>query len=328
MQKLLIVGLGDVARRALPELLLHWDVTALTRTADGVPAHERLRVVPFDLDVSAWSAAQLAALRQCYDAVLWTAPPSAAVTDEDATRMRRVAAHWTSAAGWTNAAPWRPKRLVYISTTGVYGDCAGAWVDERTPSHPESSRARARVWDEQAWGDLGVATGAQVCVLRAPGIYALERLPVQSVLAGAPVMSPDEDGFSNHIHADDLAGAAVHALMCSQSLYYDNPCIINVCDDTPILMGQWFAALAAALNLPAPQFISRAQMQASVGAMRWSFMRESRKIANTKLRQWGYELKHPSAVRFIEQHQAIILQTTLENTLVMRSDSEVGDVQK
>jgi hypothetical protein len=69
-------------------------------------------------------------------------------------------------------------------------------------------------------------------------------------------------------------------------------------------------------------------MQASVGAMRWSFMRESRKIANTKLRQWGYELKHPSAVRFIEQHQAIILQTTLENTLVMRSDSEVGDVQK
>lgn len=301
MQKLLIVGLGDVAQRALPELLANWEVTALTRTARGMSAHERLQVVAFDLDAPVFSEAQLAALRQNYDAVLWTAPPNAAITDEYATRMRRVMAQWLG-----SATPWQPKRLVYISTTGVYGDCAGAWVDERTTLNPESSRAQARVWDEQAWTGLGAAIGAQVCVLRAPGIYALERLPVQSVLAGAPVMLPREDSFSNHIHADDLAGALVYALSCDDDVYVQNPYIINVCDDEPILMGQWFTALANVLGVPVPEHITRTQMQSTVGFMRWSFMRESRKISNTKLRVWGYPLKYPSAIRFIERHQTTI----------------------
>lgn len=319
MQKLLIVGLGDVAQRALPELLASWEVTALTRTARGMSAHERLQVVAFDLDAPVFSEAQLAALRQNYDAVLWTAPPNAAITDEYATRMRRVMAQWLG-----SATPWQPKRLVYISTTGVYGDCAGAWVDERTTLNPESSRAQARVWDERAWTSLGAAIGAQVCVLRAPGIYALERLPVQSVLVRAPVMLPHEDSFSNHIHADDLAGAAVYAVSCADDAYAQNPCIINVCDDEPILMGQWFAALANILNLPTPEYITRTQMQLSVGAMRWSFMRESRKIGNAKLRAWGYALKHPSAIQFVEQHQALIRAKILN----MRSDGEASDVWK
>ncbi|MBS1173895.1 MAG: hypothetical protein H6R05_26 [Burkholderiaceae bacterium] len=318
MQKLLIIGLGDVAQRALPELLSNWEVTALTRTAYGMSAHERLQVVIFDLDAPVWTEAQLAALRQNYDAVLWTAPPNAAITDKYTTRMRRVMAQWL------DSKMWRPRRLVYISTTGVYGDCAGAWVDEQTNLNPQSTRAQARVWDEQAWTSLGAAIGAQVCVLRAPGIYALERLPVQSVLAGAPVMLSQEDSFSNHIHADDLAGALVYALSCDDDAYAQNPCIINVCDDEPILMGRWFVALANILRLPTPEYITRAQMQSNVGAMRWSFMRESRRIGNAKLRTWGYALKHPSAIQFIEQHQVLIRAKILN----MRSDSEASDVWK
>lgn len=305
VQKLLIIGLGDVAQRALPELLKNWEVTALTRTvkrtSQGRFAHKGLRVVPFDLDAPTWTEAQLATLMQTYDAVLWMAPPNAAITDERATRMRRVITQWLS-----GVTKWRPKRLVYISTTGVYGDCAGAWVDESTRLHPESTRAQARVWDEQAWTSLGITIGAQVCVLRAPGIYALERLPVQSVLAGAPVMCPAEDSFSNHIHADDLAGAAVYAVSCIDEAYVQNPCILNVCDDEPILMGQWSTALSKVFGMPEPECITRAQMQSIVGSMRWSFMRESRRISNAALHAWGYVLKHPSAVGFIEQHQAMI----------------------
>jgi nucleoside-diphosphate-sugar epimerase len=162
------------------------------------------------------------------------------------------------------------------------------------------------VWDEQAWTSLGITIGAQVCVLRAPGIYALERLPVQSVLAGASVMCPAEDSFSNHIHADDLAGAAVYAVSCIDEAYVQNPCILNVCDDEPILMGQWSTALSKVFGMPEPECITRAQMQSIVGSMRWSFMRESRRISNAALHAWGYVLKHPSAVGFIEQHQAMI----------------------
>ena len=301
MQKLLIVGLGDVAQRALPELLNCWEVTVVTRATRDVPTYQNLHIVPFDLDALEWTQSQLNALNQRYDAVVWTAPPNASNTDEHTSRMCRVIAQWLN-----NGGSWQPKRLVYISTTGVYGDCAGAWVNEKTSLNPQSKRAQARVWDEQAWMSLGAKIGAQVCVLRAPGIYALERLPVQSVLTGMPVMLSDEDSFSNHVHADDLAGALVYAVSCDDDAYVDNPWVINVCDDELILMGRWYVALAKVLGVPEPKYIARAQMQSVAGDARWSFMRESRKVSNAKLHAWGYSLKHPSALEFIEEHQTVI----------------------
>jgi nucleoside-diphosphate-sugar epimerase len=318
VQKLLIVGLGDVAQRALPKLLNGFDVTALTRTALQDCVHERLRIVPFDLDAPMWSERQLSVLRQNYDAVLWTAPPNSAVVDKNATRMYRVLSQ-----GLVDAF-WRSKRLVYISTTGVYGDCAGAWVDEQSSLNPESTRARARLLDEDEWTSLGQAMGAQTYILRAPGIYALDRLPVQSILSGSPIMCAQEDSFSNHIHADDLAGAVVHALVSANQSSLANyaPCVINVCDDTPVLMGQWFTALASALSLPAPKQITRAQMQLSISPTRWSFMRESRRISNAKLHAWGYVLKHPCAIKFVEQYQEAIQAQVLK----MSRDIEVSDV--
>ncbi len=316
MQKLLIVGLGDVAQRVLMALYAQWQICALTRSAVAVPMHAHIQGCTLDLDADEFSDEQLAMLTQDYDAVLWTAPPRALADVADTTldgaverpasgmprmaRMARMAQIWGE-----HSEQFRPKRMVYISTSGVYGDCAGAWVDELCALRPESRRALARVEDEAVWTQLGADLGAQVSILRAPGIYALERLPLSSVLAAAPVMREDEDSYSNHIHADDLAGAVVHALCRDESTLtaqVQTPRILNICDDEPLLMGEWMGALAQVLGMDAPRRIGRAEMMASVGAMRWSFMRESRRLRNDAMKSWGYELRHPSAVAFVRTH--------------------------
>ena len=206
VEKLLIVGLGDVAQRALPELLSRYEVTVLSRSAYSGDWAASLRHVAANLDEWALSAQQQSALAQSFDAVLYTVPPllradSGAVD----VRLRALLNFWQQQGV-------APKRVVYVSTTGVYGDCGGDWLDETRAVNPQSARAQGRVAAEHAWRDFSYATGAQVTVLRAPGIYALERLPYASVLADSPVLLPQEDSFSNHIHANDLAQACVFFL--------------------------------------------------------------------------------------------------------------------
>lgn len=296
---LLIVGLGDVAKRALPDLRDRYAITALSRSLNTVDGVQSLCI---DLDEWALSEAQAAVLAQSFDAVWYTAPPSAldqAETPDDR-RLRRLLAFW-------QAQGVAPKRVVYVSTTGVYGDCAGEWVDETRTPNPQSLRAQRRLAAEQAWRDFAYATGSQVVVLRAPGIYALERLPYASVLANAPVLMPAEDAFSNHIHADDLAQIAVFFLerqaVTNACLPFD---VFNACDDEPLRMGDWMSAVAQVLGLPTPTAISRTQMQAQVSPARWSFMRESRRLSNAKLKNQGVSLRHPSALAFVRAHAEAI----------------------
>ena len=296
MPKLLIVGLGDVARRALPALLSCFEVTALLRSPVLDMSLSAVKQVALDLDAPVWTDAQKKCLAQRFDGVLYTAPPSVG-KDSDAEnedlRLRRLLSFWQQSG-------IAPKRVVYVSTTGVYGDCAGAWVDEATPLNPQSARAKKRVAAERQWREFAYSSGAQVTVLRAPGIYALERLPYESVLSGSPVLWPTEDSFSNHIHADDLARAC--AFFLNQATR-DAVClpfeVFNVCDDEPILMSEWMTALAQVLQRAQPQPISRVQMQAQVSPMRWSFMRESRRIRNEKLKSTGFSLIEPSALAFV-----------------------------
>ena len=303
MPKLLIVGLGDVARRALPELLSFFEVTALSRSPMSNQNEGVIRHMALDLDAVTWTDAQKKYVAQAFDAVLYTAPPNAgndSSGDDEDVRLRRLLSFWQQSGV-------APQRVVYVSTTGVYGDCAGAWVDEATPLNPQSMRAKKRVAAERQWREFAYGSGAQVTVLRAPGIYALERLPYESVLSGSPVLLPDEDSFSNHIHADDLARAC--AFFLNQPTQ-DAAClpfeVFNVCDDEPILMGEWMSALARALQRAHPQRISRAQMQVQVSPMRWSFMRESRRIRNAKLKSAGFELNDPLALAFVSAHAEAI----------------------
>jgi nucleoside-diphosphate-sugar epimerase len=271
MKKLTIIGLGDVARRALP-LLSNWSLEATTRA---------------DLDLD---AADFSGLSESPAAVLYTAPPPS--TGMHDTRLAALIDFWQGSAAH------RPAHVVYISTTGVYGNCAGARVDESRAVRPESARAIRRVDAERRLIEFASEHEMSLSILRAPGIYALERLPLARLRAGRSVLCAADDGFSNHIHADDLAAMCVAAL--------NQPCgieVFNACDDAPLPMADWFCLLAQAAGLPEPVRLSAAQMQLEADETTWSFMRESRRIRNDKIKSvLGVVLRYPCVQDFVRAH--------------------------
>ena len=288
VKRLLVIGLGDVARRALPLLGAGWGVVATQRQQ-----HVAAGVSGVVLDLDAVNADALDGLPDEVDALLYTAPPpSSGAVDS---RMAVVLGHWRANGG-------APKHVVYISTTGVYGDCGGAWMDEEAALHPESDRARRRVDAEQQLRAFVAEVGATLTILRAPGIYALERLPLDRLRRGVPVLSEAEDGFSNHIHADDLAMMCVAALNKPQAVV-----VYHACDDVPMKMGEWFTRLAQATNLPVPPRMGRAELERAVPPLQWSFMRESRRLSNARIkRDLGVVLRYPSVVDFLMTHQGLL----------------------
>jgi nucleoside-diphosphate-sugar epimerase len=171
-----------------------------------------------------------------------------------------------------------PKRVVYISTTGVYGDCGGAWVDESWPLQPTADRARRR-WDaEQSLRQWARGSARDLVVLRVAGIYGPGRLPLERIRQGLPLVREDEAPFSNRIHADDLVE------ICIAAMERGRPGgVYNVCDGHPTTMTDYFRRVADAAGLPGPPEISmrEADEQLSVGMM--SYMRESRRLSNRRL---------------------------------------------
>jgi nucleoside-diphosphate-sugar epimerase len=182
-----------------------------------------------------------------------------------------------------------PRGVAYISTTGVYGDAAGAFIDETQPIRPLSDRAVRRADAEgqlRHWG----RHGTRVALLRAPGIYAANRLPVDRIQTGTPAILDAEDSYSNHIHADDLAMAAALSLFRgnAQRTY-------NVCDQSRWKMGEWFDRVADACGLARPPRLSRAEAKVRVSPALWSFMRESRQLDHTRLRfELRIRLRYPT----------------------------------
>jgi nucleoside-diphosphate-sugar epimerase len=169
---------------------------------------------------------------------------------------------------------------VYISTSGVYGDCAGARVAETRPRRGQTPRAHRRVaaGDRQrAWA---ARNGVRLSILRAPGIYSEARLPLERLKQGTPVLHPDDDVFTNHIHADDLARAAVAAI------FHGRPNrAYNVTDDAEMKMGGWFDAVADAFHLPRPPRVSWEEAEQRIAPMLLSFMSESRRLSNARARR-------------------------------------------
>lgn len=277
--RLLIVGSGDIARRALPVLRHRYQVYACCRQLAQAQAWREAgaRVLMLELDQPA-SLTRLAGLA---DAVLYTAPPPAFGQHDP--RVRRVIAALQNTL-------MVPQQIVYISTTGVYGDCAGAWVSETRPLAAQSERALRRVDAEQAWRDYARRHGATLSILRAPGIYAAERLPLARLASASPVALASEDGYSNHIHADDLAG-----LVCAALRRRGGIRVFNAADDLALPTGEWFDALADAAGLPRPPRLPRAQLREQVSPALWSFLRESRRIdCQRARRELRYRLRYPS----------------------------------
>ncbi len=182
------------------------------------------------------------------------------------------------------------RRLIYISTSGVYGDCQGAWIDETRTVSPQTDRARRRVDAERRLRAWARACGVSLVILRVPGIYAADRLPLSRLASPTPVLSPEDDVYTNHIHADDLATLIELALYRggSQRVYH-------AVDDSAMPMGEWFDALADAHRMPRPERLSRAEIETRIAADRMSFMSESRRLANRRLHdELGMRLAYPT----------------------------------
>lgn len=176
-------------------------------------------------------------------------------------------------------------RLLYISTTGVYGDRQGRWTDETTPPVPGNDRARRRLDAEQRLR----ASRWRAAVLRVPGIYAAQRLPLERLRAGIPVPLPSADVYTNHIHAEDLARACIAALFRAAPAR-----VYNTIDDTELRLGEYLDRVADRAGLPRPQRADADALRAAAGAQRMSFLAESRRLGNTRMkRELRLRLRYP-----------------------------------
>ena len=278
MQRLLIIGCGDVVRRALPWLTRRYRVYATVRRAEDAPALRALGVMPLLADLD--RPESLGRLAGIGELLIHSAPPPDR-GEEDARTRRLLAALETRGS--------LPRRLVYISTTGVYGDCGGAEVDETRAPAPRSARGRRRLHAESLLRAWGVRTGVGVSILRAPGIYAADRLPTARIQRGEPVLRAEEDVHTNHIHADDLARITALALSRGRPNR-----AVNAVDDTRLAMGDWFDKVADAHGLPRPPRVSKEEAARVLSPMTLSFMGESRRLANQRLkREMRYRFLYP-----------------------------------
>ncbi len=279
MRRLLIVGCGDVALRAVPQLHDRYRIYALTHSRARVPLLRAYGIVPMIGDLDA--AASLAGLGGLAHDILHCAPPPPRGT-RDSRTARLIAA---LAKGES-----LPQQLVYISTSGVYGDCDGALIDETRAARPQTMRAQRRVDAERRLREWGRRSGVRVAILRAPGIYSEQRLPLERIRAGTPALHPDEDAYSNHVHADDLARIAIAALRFgSPGRAY------NASDDSCLKMGEYFDLVADRYGLSRPQRISRAQAGARIAPDALSFMDESRRLSNRRVKhELRFRLRYPT----------------------------------
>jgi len=278
---LLIVGCGDVGLRVLRLLRGRWRVLALTSSPPRREALRRAGALPLwgDLD----EPATLGRLAGLADAVLHLAPPPA--SGERDTRTGHLLA--------ALARGGRVRRIVYASTSGVYGDCGGARFDETRRPRPATDRARRRLDAEARLRWYGRRSGATVSLLRVPGIYAADREgghPRERLQRGTPVLAAEDDVYTNHIHADDLARACVAALHRARPQR-----VVHVCDDSELRMGDYFDLAAGLCGLPRPPRIGRAEAAARLSPMQLSFMSESRRLDNHRLkRELKLRLRYPT----------------------------------
>ena len=273
-QRVLIVGCGDVGLRVARHLPSRLKLIALTSSAERIDVLRRERITPLlgNLD----EPATLRRMAGLATRVLHLAPPPGdnpnwrsdprTVSLLRALRLRGL-----------------PMSLVYGSTSGVYGDCGGESVSETRPLNPNTPRSQRRAHAEAHIRLFGRATGTPTHILRIPGIYAPDReggTPRGRLLKGTPVLRREDDVYTNHIHADDLARACIAALWRGKPQR-----ISHACDDTRLLMGDYFDLAADLYRLPRPPRVARNSATEQLPLMLLSFMSESRQLDNRRLKE-------------------------------------------
>jgi len=287
VESLLIVGCGDIARRALPALRRRYRVTALVRTPDPALAASDVEQVAGDLD----DAASLGALAGRAQRIAHLAPPPG--TGIRDSRTRNLLAVLAPRGGGAML----PRRFVYLSTSGVYGDCAGEWVDENRAPRPQTDRAQRRLDAEGAILEWSGRYGVETVILRVPGIYASDRLPLERLARGTPAILPEQDVYTNHIHADDLAAILVAALEAHAARG-----VYNASDDGPMKMGDFFDLVADRTGHTRPPRVSRREAASLLPPELFSFMNESRRLSNRRMKaELGVRLRYPTAAEGIPQ---------------------------
>jgi len=281
---ILIIGCGDIGLRVAKQLSRSHRVFALTSQRNRFQELRDVGAIPIlgnlDHPESLWRLSGLA------QTVIHLAPPQNSGNRDYRTRnLIRILAQASNTV----------RRLIYISTTGVYGDHQGAKVSEVTPINPQSERAKRRVDAERALRLWAPAHGVTLTILRVPGIYAADRLPIERLQAKTPALVHQEDAYSNHIHSDDLA-----RLVCA-AVYFAKPQrVINACDGDETKMGDYFDEVADAFGLERPARLPGSELQKVVSPMLWSFMRESRRVTNTRIHELKMPLRYPSVGHFLK----------------------------
>jgi len=280
----LIIGCGDIGRRVGQHFLSRGvQVTGVVRTAATADELTKagLAALRMDLDME-----PLAALPSAGEDIFHFAPPpDRGVEDPRLVKVLRAFER-----------DGLPRRIVLISTTGVYGDCAGEWVDETRAPAPGADRARRRLDAERTLTAWAEAHGVETVILRVAGIYGPDRLPLGRIRQGLPIVKAEEAPFTNRIHEDDLTQVCVAAM--------ERPVageIFNVSDGRPGTMAEYFDAVAERAGLPKPPKISmqEAAQQLSPGML--SYMRESRRLDNGKMRRLLLDtLRYPTLAQGLD----------------------------
>ena len=269
MRRLLIIGCGDVALRMVPFLRGRCRLYALSHSPERFAALRALDITPIRGDLDRPQTLDAVA-GLAHDVVHFAPPPSHGACDTRTAHLIAALAKGRSV----------PQQVVYISTSGVYGDCNGELVTETRPTHPQTDRAQRRADAERRLRVWGARSGVRVSILRVPGIYAEDRLPIERLKNGTPALTPEDDAYVNHVHADDLAGIVVAAL------YRGHPNrMYNAADDAPQKMGDYFDLVADRFGLPRPPRITRAEARQTLPGNLLSFMNESRRLVNRRIKR-------------------------------------------
>ena len=263
-------------------LMPHYRVFGIVRSTDAANILRAAGIVPVIADLD--DMRSLTRIAGLADMVMHFAPPPA--TGGVDTRTQHLLAM---------LARHQVKRLIYISTSGVYGDCNGAYIDETRTPCPVNARAVRRVNAEQQLRQFARRTGVSVSILRVPGIYSADRLPIARLQRGTPILRAQDDVYSNHIHADDLAMIAVRALHRGA-----NCRVYHASDDSELKMGVYFQQVAVTYGLPMPVQISRAEAHATLSVTQMSFMSESRRMVNQRIkRELGVRLRYATVANLL-----------------------------
>ncbi|MFO7765795.1 MAG: SDR family oxidoreductase [Pelovirga sp.] len=274
-----IIGCGDIGKRLAKELLArHHRVQATAHDAEGAAEQTALGIVPVIANFDYRDDLPVLAVHQ--QRLFYFMPPQGGGSID--ARMANFCRMLTA----DNC----PQRIVYISTSGVYGDCGDALVTEETPLNPQTSRAKRRVSAEKQLQDKAGELGIGLIILRVTGIYGPGRLPLAQLHKGHQVLRPEDSPVTNRIHSLDLVRICLAAMERGES-----GDIFNVCDGQYSSMSEYFTAVADLYDLPRPQQLSWEEAQQVMNPLTLSFLQESRRMTNQKmLQKLGIALLYPS----------------------------------